>query len=81
LSKVSTTLGLSSASIAASESEFSMSSSTTKSPSAAPSTFSLPSSSVAGLNGIAVAGATIGAGVCPSTGAPGISTPGKGAIG
>src|SRR5215467_5215021 len=60
LSKVSTTLGLSSASMAASESEFSISSS--KSPSAAASGFPslLPFSFEAA-----------GAGVCASTGEPG----------
>src|SRR3954453_12743490 len=67
LSKVSTTLGLSSASIAASESEFSMSSSS-KSPSfggvSPPSASSLLARSDAGLNGVALAGAAGGAGVC-----------------
>src|SRR6478736_1677340 len=65
LSKVSTTLGLSSASIAASESEFSMSSSS-KSPSlgdvSPPSASSPLARSDAGLNGVALAGAAGGAG-------------------
>src|SRR6516225_10124426 len=75
LSKVSTTLGLSSASIAASESEFSISSSS-KSPS--PGAVSPPSPcspplptlprSGAPLNGVAPVG---DAGVCASTGEPG----------
>src|SRR3954447_7042854 len=67
LSKASTTLGLSSASIAASESEFSMSSSS-KSPSfggvSPPSASSPLARSDAGLNGVALAGAAGGAGVC-----------------
>ena len=54
--------------MAASESEFSMSSSS-KSPSAAPSGFCSPpsSSSLAALNGVAAAGAAGGAGVCASS--------------
>src|ERR1700716_3263931 len=83
LSKVSSTLGLSSASIAASESEFSISSSS-KSASldgvSAPSAPSLPLAplapllcslprSCAALNGVARAGAAGGAGVCARGGA------------
>src|SRR5215831_16017946 len=74
LSKVSTTLGLSSASMAASESEFSISSSS-KSPSPGAASPPSPSSplarSGAPLNGVAPAGAAGGAGVCASTGEPG----------
>src|SRR6266540_2478157 len=64
LSKVSTTLGLSSASMAASESEFSISSSS-KSPSPGAASLPSPSSplprSGAPLNGVAPAGAAGGA--------------------
>src|SRR6266478_1587410 len=71
LSKVSTTLGLSSASMAASESEFSISSSS-KSPSpgggSAPSPSSPLARSGAPLNGVAPVGAAGGAGVCAGIG-------------
>src|SRR5215469_8706961 len=71
LSKVSTTLGLSSASMAASDSEFSISSSS-KSPSpgavSPPSPSSPLARSGAPLNGVAPAGAAGGAGVCASQG-------------
>src|SRR5215813_1910764 len=73
LSKVSSTLGLSSASMAASESEFSISSSS-KSPSpgaASPASPAPPSPrSGAPLNGVAAEDAAGGAGVCASTEAP-----------
>src|SRR5215470_7035676 len=73
LSKVSTTLGLSSASMAASDSEFSISSSS-KSPSpgaASPASPPPPSPrSGAPLNGVAAEDAAGGAGVCASTEAP-----------
>src|SRR5260370_1421029 len=82
LSKVSTTLGLSSASMAASESEFSISSSS-KSPSpgaaspASPCSPPLPTwpRSGAPLNGVAPAGAAGGAALCASTGGPGTGGP------
>src|SRR5262245_7785194 len=74
LSKVSTTLGLSSASIAASESVFSMSSSS-KSPSPGAASLSSQSSSLprpgTPLNGVTPAGAAGGADVCANTEAPG----------
>src|SRR5262249_22577997 len=65
LSKVATTLGLSSASMAASESEFSISSSSKSASPAgdsAPSPSSPSSRSAAGLNGVAAAGAARGGG-------------------
>src|SRR5216684_3756688 len=86
LSKVSTTLGLSSASMAASESEFSISSSS-KSPSpgaaspASPCSPPLPTlpRSGAPLNGVAPVGAAV---VCASTGEPGTGgAPGGATIG
>src|SRR5215813_963144 len=81
LSKVSTTLGLSSASMAASESEFSISSSS-KSPSPGAGSPPSPSSplarSGAPLNGVAPVG---GAGVCASTGQPGTGAPDAATIG
>src|SRR5262249_25516687 len=85
LSKVSTTWGLSSASMAASESEFSISSSS-KSPSPGAGSPPSPSSplarSGAPLNGVAPAGAAGGAGVCASTGGPGTGgAPGGATIG
>ena len=82
VSKVSTTLGLSSASMAAKESEFFVSSSSKSPSSAAPSAApSSPSArSPVALNGVGAAGAVAGAGVCggcmPTIGALGCGATG-----